>query len=335
MGTILRGTVARARWAGPGPAPIPLDGAEREEAAAVANAQGLDVSSYQGTYDWQAEKGKISFAFVKATEGNTVTDPQFARNWQQAKALGIVRGAYCLGHPSDGGASNAAHFLSVVRAQGLQAGDLLVLDLEVGDGRGPAQVAAYARAWCADVKAATGHTPIVYTFVDFAREGYCAGLGRYPLWIADPNHPAGHPTVPAPWTKWYFQQYATNVVDRDVFNGDTAALREFANPKQPAQQEDEVQSGSLMNGANVVTAISIPQGSAKTIGFACDNGLQQLPPAQLRVAVWDGGWEVHNPVVVDSSKGQTVVTFSKPKSTSAISVQRLDAGNVNVGYQVS
>ena len=98
---------------------------------------------------------------------------------------------------------------------------------------------------------------------------------------------------------------------------------------------EEVQSGTLMNGANVVTAISIPQGSAKTIGFACDNGLQKLPPAQLRVAVWDGGWEVHNPVVVDSSKGQTVITFGKPKSTSAISVQRLDTGDVNVGYQVS
>jgi hypothetical protein len=124
-------------------------------------------------------------------------------------------------------------------------------------------------------------------------------------------------------------------VDRDVFNGNKAALHKFANPQPPAQKEDEVQSGTLINGTNVVTAISIPEGSAKTIGFACDNGLQALPPAQLRVAVWDGGWEVHNPVVVDSTKGQTVVTFKKPKSTSAISVQRLDAGGVNVGYQVS
>lgn len=301
----------------------------------MANAQGLDVSSFQGTFDWQAEKGAISYGFMKATEGNTVTDPQFARNWQQAKAIGVVRGAYCFAHPSDGAASNAAHFLSVVRGQGLDAGDLLALDLEVSDGLAPARVAAFARNWCADVQKATGRTPIVYTFIDFAREGNCAGLGGQPLWIADPSSPAGHPTVPAPWTRWYFHQYATNIVDRDVFNGNTAALEEFANPQQAAPQEDEVQSGSLSNGANVVTAISIPQGSAKTIGFACDNGLQKLPAAQLRVAVWHGRWEVHNPVVVDSTKGQTVIKFSKPDSTSAISVQRLDAGDVNVGYQVS
>lgn len=301
----------------------------------MANAQGLDVSSFQGTFDWQAEKGAISYGFMKATEGNTVTDPQFARNWQQAKAIGVVRGAYCFAHPSDGAASNAAHFLSVVRGQGLNAGDLLALDLEVSDGLAPARVAAFARNWCADVQKATGRTPIVYTFIDFAREGNCAGLGGQPLWIADPSSPAGHPTVPAPWTRWYFHQYATNIVDRDVFNGNTAALEEFANPQQAAPQEDEVQSGSLSNGANVVTAISIPQGSAKTIGFACDNGLQKLPAAQLRVAVWHGRWEVHNPVVVDSTKGQTVIKFSKPDSTSAISVQRLDAGDVNVGYQVS
>lgn len=301
----------------------------------MANAQGIDVSSFQGTFNWQAEKGSISFAFVKATEGNTITDPEFARNWQQAKAIGIVRGAYCLGHPRDGAAANAEHFVSVVRARGLEAGDLLALDLEVSDGLAPAQVAAYARNFCADVERATGRPPVVYTFIDFAREGNCAGLGGYPLWIANPSSAPGHPTVPAPWTRWHFHQYATNIVDRDVFNGDTAALREFANPAPAQQEAEEVQSGTLINGANAVTAISIPQGSAKTIGFACDNGLQKLPTAHLRIAVWDGGWEVHSAVVVDSSKGQTVIKFNKPKDTSAISVQRLDAGDVNVGYQVS
>jgi hypothetical protein len=39
--------------------------------------------------------------------------------------------------------------------------------------------------------------------------------------------------------------------------------------------------------------------------------------------------------VVDAAKGQTVVKFAKPGSTSVISVQRLDAGGVNVGYEVS
>jgi lysozyme len=301
----------------------------------VADAQGIDVSSFQGAFDWQAVKGTISFAFVKATEGSTIVDPEFARNWQQIKAIGLVRGAYHFGHPKNGAASDARAFLAAVRAQGLARGDLLALDLETTDGLAPAQVAAYARNWCAEVGAATGRKPIVYTFIDFAREGNCAGLGGYPLWIADPSSPAGHPTVPSPWTTWHFHQYATTLVDRDVFNGDTAALKKFANPASAPKQEEEVQTGTLVNGANAVTAISVPFGSAKEIGFACDNGLQKLPAAQLRVAVFNGGWEVHNPVEVEGSKGQTVVKFSKPASTSVVSVQRLDTGEVNVGYQVS
>jgi lysozyme len=301
----------------------------------VANAQGIDVSSFQGAFDWAAEKGSISFAFAKATEGMTITDPEFARNWRQIKAMGFVRGAYHFAHPADGAGASAKAFLAAVRAQGLDRGDMLALDLETTDGLAPAQVAAFGRNWCAEVAAATGRQPIVYTFISFAQEGNCAGLGGHPLWIADPSSPAGHPRVPPPWTTWHFHQYASTLVDRDEFHGDTAALKKFANPAPAPQQEEEVQSGTLSNGANVVTAISIPQGSAKTIGFACDNGLQKLPAAQLRVAVWHGHWEVHNPVVVDGTKGQTVIKFSKPDSTSAISVQRLDAGDVNVGYQVS
>ena len=306
----------------------------------MADAEGIDLSSYQPSFDWSAEKGRISFAFIKATEGITIRDPDFATNWQQAKALGIVRGAYHFAHPSNGAATESGAFLDAVRAHGLAAGDLLALDLETSDGLSPARVAEYARNWCADVQKATGHTPIVYTFLGFAQQGNCAGLGSYPLWIAEPSAPAGRP-VPQPWSTWKFHQYGTtqvgsNTVDVNVFNGDTAALKAFANPAPPAPQEEtDVQSGSLNSGANAVTAIAIPFGSAKEIGFACDNGIQGLPSAQLRVAVWAGQWQVHNPVVVESTAGQTVIKFSDPSKTSVVSVERLDAGDVSVGYQVS
>src|SRR6185437_8080285 len=91
----------------------------------VANAAGIDISNYQPAFDLAAEKGRISFAFIKATEGKTYTDPEFGANWRHAKALGIVRGAYHFGRPANGAAPDAAHFLAVVRAHGLAAGDLL------------------------------------------------------------------------------------------------------------------------------------------------------------------------------------------------------------------
>lgn len=306
----------------------------------MANAAGIDLSSFQPSFDWAAEKGRISFAFIKATEGMTVKDPEFAANWQAAKAIGIVRGAYHFAHPKNGAANDSRAFLATVRAHGLQPDDLLALDLETSDGLSPRQVAEYARNWCADVHKASGHTPIVYTFLDFAHQGNCAGLGHYPLWIAEPSAPAGRPVVPQPWSRWKFHQYGTtrvgtNTVDVNVFNGDTAALKKFASPAAEPKEETEVQSGSLNNGESAVTAIAIPFGSAKEIGFACDNGRQKLHHARLRVAVWDGHWKVHDSVVVDSTKGQTVIKFGDAKRTSVVSVERLDAGNVNVGYQVS
>ena len=306
----------------------------------MANAEGIDLSSFQPSFDWSAEKGRISFAFIKVTEGTTIRDPEFAVNWQRAKELGIVRGAYHFAHPRNGAAAESRAFVDQVRAHGLNAGDLLALDLEVSDGLSPAQVAEYARNWCSDVHRATGHTPVVYTFLSFAQQGNCAGLGHYPLWIAEPSAPPGRPVVPHPWSTWKFHQYGTarvgtNTVNVNVFNGDTAALKAFASPAPPPKEEPEVQSGTLTNGASALTAIAVPFGSAKEIGFACDNGRQGLPSARLRVAVWDGHWKVHNPVVVDSSKGQTVVKFGDPSRTSAVSVERLDAGNVSVGYQIS
>ena len=309
----------------------------------MANAAGIDLSSFQPSFDWAAEKGRISFAFIKATEGMTIRDPTFAANWRAAKAIGIVRGAYHFAHPKNGAANDSRAFLDTVDAHGLQAGDLLALDLETTDGLSPQRVAEYARNWCADVHHATGLTPIVYTFLDFADQGNCAGLGHYPLWIAEPSAPPGRPVVPRPWSTWKFHQFGTahvgnDTVDVNVFNGDTAALKKFANPASPApapEEETEVQSGSLNNGASAVTAIAIPFGSAKEIGFACDNGRQGLPIAKLRVAVWNGHWTVHNSVHVDSTKGQTVLKFADASRTSAVSVERLDAGEVSVGYVVS
>jgi hypothetical protein len=92
--------------------------------------------------------------------------------------------------------------------------------------------------------------------------------------------------------------------------------------------------GQLAEGQGAITPISLPKGRYKTIGFIADNGLQGLPPAALRVAVYHGGWKVDQ-VTIDSAKGQTVVTFTDPADTSGISVRREDAGDVHVAWEVS
>lgn len=199
---------------------------------------GIDVSNWQGTLNWDGRS--IKFAFAKATEGTTFIDDQFTRNWAQMASHKLIRGAYHFAHPSADPVIEAEHFLTVVRGQGLHDGDLLALDLEADDGRKPADVAAWARSWCAYVQKATGIRPLVYTDISYARGGYCAGLGSYPLWIAAPSYPAGKPPMPlGPWTSAAVHQYADTPVDKDVSTLSVAQLRALGST---TPEEDDVSS---------------------------------------------------------------------------------------------
>jgi lysozyme len=55
---------------------------------------GVDVSAHQGDIDWPVLADQVDFAFMKATEGGTFVDPNFAVNWDGAQATGIPVGAY-------------------------------------------------------------------------------------------------------------------------------------------------------------------------------------------------------------------------------------------------
>ncbi|MFP3441675.1 GH25 family lysozyme, partial [Pantoea sp. SIMBA_133] len=53
------------------------------------------MAKYQAEIDWKkVARNNISFAFIKATEGGDRVDDFFARNWREAKAAGVPRGAY-------------------------------------------------------------------------------------------------------------------------------------------------------------------------------------------------------------------------------------------------
>lgn len=189
--------------------------------------RGTDISAYQSSIP------PGDFCVLKATEGLGYNDPPFAARWKTLGQRGTLRGAYHFGHPKNDPTAEAEHFLRVVRAAGLAPGDMLVLDHEVSDGTSPAHCAAWARTWCQHVTDAVGRRPVVYTFLSFAWEGRCEGLGGYPLWIADPSRGPAHPRVPAPWKSWVMHQYAeTGGIDRDVFNGDRAAWLALGGSKE-------------------------------------------------------------------------------------------------------
>jgi lysozyme len=203
---------------------------------AAAPLNGLDVSNWQGSIDWTKVKnsGKV-FAFCKATEGTTYKDPWFATNWANMKKVGLIRGAYHFGHPGSDPIAQARFFVNTVKPT---TGDLqLVLDLEVTDGKTPAQVWAWTQAFIGEIKRLTGRPGIIYTGYYFWKDnvGNPNNNLNCPLWIAiyGPN-----PLVPSAWSTWSFWQYTSSGsvpgvsgnVDLDYFNGSLDQLKKLTLP---------------------------------------------------------------------------------------------------------
>ncbi len=185
---------------------------------------GVDVASFQGPPgDWTSAAGDIVWAAVKLTElepnGTNYVNPDAKADLDWLKRNNKGRIAYLFGHPSVGAKQTVDFFETQFNQLGLTDSDAVALDLEVTDGLPAGKVAAWAGEVQATLHARLGRPPLLYTFIDFAKQGNCAGLGGYPLWIADPSSRAGHPVVPAPWKTWAIHQYATiNNLDRDVAN---------------------------------------------------------------------------------------------------------------------
>jgi lysozyme len=195
--------------------------------------QGIDVSHYQGTVDWeQVQAAGIRFAFAKATEGTTWTDPEFATNWAGMKTAGILRGAYHFFEPADDAGQQAQLFLHTVQ---LESGDLPpVLDVETAAAT-TEDLWQGVQTWLDTVQAATGLPPILYMSPGFADENDApVSLITYPLWVAE--YGVAEPTLPQGWINWLLWQSSesgtvngvTGSVDLDQINGSLLTLQALA-----------------------------------------------------------------------------------------------------------
>jgi lysozyme len=193
----------------------------------VQSAQGLDVSNYQGQFDWSSVPG-LSFGVFRMTQGlgHNVNspDPDAAWNSQQLKEQGLIRGSYHFFDPTLSGEAQAQYFVTERAKLGLADTDMLWLDHET-TGPPPEEVSAAAVAFMTELDKLCPDNPRgVYTFISFATVGNCVGLDTWPLWLAYPASSA--PKPPLPWSNWMFWQWGLrNGVDTDAFNGTPAELQ--------------------------------------------------------------------------------------------------------------
>jgi GH25 family lysozyme M1 (1,4-beta-N-acetylmuramidase) len=207
----------------------------------LAAISGADVSKYQhpngAGINWSAVRASgHAFVFHKATDGLVKVDPTFARDWSDAKRVGLYVGAYHYARPAAGAANADAQARHLVAVAGTtrHAGELpLVLDLESSGGLTPAQLISWTHVFLSTVQRITGRTPMVYSYPSFWKTAMAGtrAFRAYPLWAA--QYRCYPTTFDGAWDRWTFWQYSSSstvsgvpaVSDMNRFNGTLAQLR--------------------------------------------------------------------------------------------------------------
>lgn len=183
-----------------------------------------------------------SFVFIKASQG-TWLDQDLIYNWSNAKAAGLLRGAYHYMTYDVSPITQAEYMWSVIKGD---IGELpLVVDFENRvDGLTRSKASGALKAFIDRLQQLSGKIPMIYTSPGYWQEFGTsdAWWAKYPLWLA--HYTATEPTIPLPWRFWYFWQYTSHGdgpkygteslnVDMDYFYGDLETLYALAGQTPP------------------------------------------------------------------------------------------------------
>jgi len=198
---------------------------------------GIDISKHQGTIDWKRVSKmkkndiRISFAFIKATEGITRQDHKFETNWKQAGQNGLLRGAYHFYYPSRDAVKQADNFIKVVK---LSKGDLPpVVDIELSNGKNAKKICADLQVFIDKIEKHYDVKPIIYTNINFYNTYLIGSFDDYPLWIAGYfDHDRFYNEFTTPWILWQHSERGKvdgirGNVDFNVFKGSLEKLEKM------------------------------------------------------------------------------------------------------------
>jgi len=216
-----------------------LDTASAE--AAAATVPGCDVSGHQGNVNWAAAwNAGARFCYVKATEGTSYRNPNFAQQYNGSYNQGMIRGAYHFALPNNSNGTTQADFF--VDHGGGWSGDGKTLppalDMEYNPygatcyGLSASAMVQWVRDFSNRVHTRTHKYPMIYTSTSWWSQ--CTGNngsfgGTNPLWIARYSSSVG--TLPAGWgfhTIWQYADSGSMPGDQNRFNGAYDRLQALA-----------------------------------------------------------------------------------------------------------
>lgn len=155
---------------------------------------GIDVSSWQNNINWINVKSDsiphdLSFFIIKATQGATITDAYFEKNWKSIKSISSAPiGAYHFFMSAEDPVKQAENYIKSVK---LQKGDLLpIIDVELDCGgctelkTSKSELVSNLKTYIQLIEQHYGVKPILYTYSYFYEQYLKGNFDDYTYWMA-------------------------------------------------------------------------------------------------------------------------------------------------------
>ncbi|MER6146011.1 lysozyme [Streptomyces sparsogenes] len=208
----------------------------------LATTEGVDVSSHQGNVAWSTLwNSGVRFAYVKATEGTSYTNPYFSQQYTGSYNVGMIRGSYHFALPDNSsGAAQATYFVNHGGGWSKDGKTLPgALDMEYNPygstcyGKSASAMVSWIKDFTNTYKSLTGRDPVIYTSTSWWKSctGNSSAFGSInPLWI--PRYGSSVGELPAGWgfhTIWQYTSSGPTVGDHNKFNGALDRVQALAN----------------------------------------------------------------------------------------------------------
>lgn len=190
--------------------------------------EGIDVSHWEGRIQFQKLKeAGIRIVYIKATEGRSIVDPDFERNYREAEKENLHIGFYhyVTARDEKEAQAEAAFFYEKIKNKDQHARPAMDFE-EFGD-LSFQEVRNISLQFLKSLEARFRYRPVIYSDAANASHTFDDDrLRNYPLWIA--QYGVSKPDMENIWKHWSGWQYTDSgrvrgihgTVDRDYFRHD-------------------------------------------------------------------------------------------------------------------
>ena len=186
---------------------------------------GIDVSHWAGRINFhKVKQAGIRIVYIKATQGTTIVDPEFERNYRDADREGLCIGFYhyVTARNLEQARKEAAFFYEKIRDKNQHARP--AMDFEQFGNLARHEICDISIHFLRELEKNFGHRPAIYSDAANASDVFDDDrLREYPLWIA--QYGVSKPDMENNWKRWSGWQYTdsgevkgvSGRVDRDYF----------------------------------------------------------------------------------------------------------------------